>query len=113
MLFSKSLPQIRVEHSTRRTWRVLARTLRDEVAHVWHQNVAAELFYQRFPAILAAAWSQVAGEPHHAMGPFGECWRAGDHLSLPGLYRDGAGDREVRLRQRCMRKQERKIPGAR
>jgi hypothetical protein len=34
-------PQVRVEHATRRAWRILARALRDEVAHVWHKHVAA------------------------------------------------------------------------
>jgi hypothetical protein len=36
------LPQIRVVHPTRSSWRILARALRDEVAHVRHQHVAAK-----------------------------------------------------------------------
>jgi hypothetical protein len=52
-----------------------------EVPHVWHQHVVTELFYQRFFAILAAARTQVAREPHHAVGPVGERWRSGDHFT--------------------------------
>jgi hypothetical protein len=59
--------------STPRTLRrrLLAQALRDEVSGVRHQNVATEPRDQRVFAILTAARTQVAGEPHHSIGPIG------------------------------------------
>jgi hypothetical protein len=49
------------ERIQRRSWRILARTLSDEVPHVGHENVATEPRDQCVLAILAATRTQVAG----------------------------------------------------
>jgi hypothetical protein len=57
----------------------------DEVPNVRHQNVATERLDQRLLAILAAARTQVAGEPHHVIEPFGERRRVIGHFSFRTL----------------------------
>jgi hypothetical protein len=44
----------------------------NQMPHVGHQHIATELSDQRFHAVLAAARTQIAREPHHAIRPFGE-----------------------------------------
>jgi hypothetical protein len=58
-----ALPQIRVVHPARLTRRILARALRNEMTHVRHQHVAAELFDQRVLAILATPRTVITREP--------------------------------------------------
>jgi hypothetical protein len=77
-----AFPQIRIINPARRAWRILARALSDEVAHVRHRHVSAEPRDQRFLVILTATGTEIAGEPHHAVRPFGERWRARDHNGL-------------------------------
>ena len=48
-------------------------------AHLGRQHLATEPRDQCILAILAAAWTVVAGEPHHRVRPFGEGWSSGDH----------------------------------
>jgi hypothetical protein len=63
--------QIREINPASRSRRILARAFRDEVPHIRHQHAATEPRDQRVLAILAAARTQIAREPHYPVWPWG------------------------------------------
>jgi hypothetical protein len=65
-----------------RAERAAPRAFGDQVPQIRHLHVTTEPGDQRLFAILAAALTVVTGEPHHAIGPFGERWRLIGHLCL-------------------------------
>jgi hypothetical protein len=75
---------------------VTPRAFRNHVPHVWHQHVATEPMDQRFFPVLPTARTQIAGEPHHAVWPFGKRWCARGHFISLALRR-GSGPRRFTL----------------
>jgi hypothetical protein len=79
---------IRVEQFSRREFISLRNTAAN--APVLREDLpclTTEPHDQRLLAMLTAARTQVAGEPHHAVRPFGERWRTRDH-SAAAINRD-------------------------
>jgi hypothetical protein len=79
------------------------RTFRDEVPHIRHQHIAPEARYQRLLAILAAARTVVTSQPHHAVRPFGERWRAGDHSAATSRQRRSSLSEYIALSDQAIR----------
>jgi hypothetical protein len=84
-----ALAQIGLVNLARRTWRILARALRNEVAHVRHQNFATEPRDQRFLAILTATrWRTDHSAPSLALLRVAQCVAFPDRASHTG-HTDG------------------------